>query len=149
MPKELFEEWGKKDPLSNFESYLLLEEVLNEAIIAALRETIQREIEDGLAKGFDTKPIVPDTNEEIADVYAVHENKVIHAKSNKSTEMKFINAITEGLKQSMQQHSNLVLMGQDIAEYGAKLVAISEIQIHSKWQWFQLVEWCATKDNRK
>ena len=118
VPKELFEEWGKKDPLSNFESYLLLEEVLNEAIIAALRETIQREIEDGLAKGFDTKPIVPDTNEEIADVYAVHENKVIHAKSNKSTEMKFINAITEGLKQSMQQHSNLVLMGQDIAEYG-------------------------------
>ncbi len=118
VPKELFEEWGKKDPLSNFESYLLLEEILNEDIIAALRETIQREIEDGLAMGFDTKPIVPETNEEIADVYAVNNNKVIHPTSNQSTEMKFINAITEGLKQSMQKHSNLVLMGQDIAEYG-------------------------------
>jgi 2-oxoisovalerate dehydrogenase E1 component len=117
VPKELFEEWGKKDPLANFESYLKDQLVLDDDIIATIRETIQKEIEDGLAAGFEAPHIIANTAEEIADVYAPLNQPQVKA-TTKGTDKKFIQAITEGLKQSMERFPNLVLMGQDIAEYG-------------------------------
>lgn len=117
VPKELFEEWGKKDPVANFESYLKEQKVLTDAKIAAIREGIQKEIEDGLATGFEAPPVTPDTAEEMADVYAPATLPAI-APPDAGTEKKFIQAISEGLKQSMETFPQLVLMGQDIAEYG-------------------------------
>ena len=70
VPKELFEEWGKKDPLANYEQYLLSLNLLDDQKIASMRAAIQKEIEDGLAIGFEAPHIVPDTAEEVADVYA-------------------------------------------------------------------------------
>ena len=117
IPKELFEEWGKKDPVMNFENYLKGEQILNDQIIAGIRENIQREIENGLARGFEGGSIVPDTREEMADVYAPLTKPVIHPSAAR-TEKKFINAISDGLRQCMERYPNLILMGQDIAEYG-------------------------------
>jgi 2-oxoisovalerate dehydrogenase E1 component len=117
VPKELFEEWGKKDPVANFENYLKEQKVLTDAKIAAIREGIQKEIEDGLATGFEAPPVTPDTAEEMADVYAPATLPAI-APSDAGSEKKFIQAISEGLKQSMETFPQLVLMGQDIAEYG-------------------------------
>lgn len=117
VPKELFEEWGKKDPLSNYEEYLKTEKLLDDAKIAAIREGIQKEIEDGLATGFAAEPVKPNTAEELADVYAPLVEQVV-APATQGTEKKFIQAVSEALKQSMERYPNLVLMGQDIAEYG-------------------------------
>lgn len=117
VPKELFEEWGKKDPLSNYEEYLKAEGLLDDKKIAAIREGIQKEIEDGLATGFAAEPVKPNTTEELTDVYAPLTEGVI-APTSAGTEKKFIQAVSEGLKQSMERYPNLVLMGQDIAEYG-------------------------------
>ena len=117
VPKELFEEWGKKDPLSNYEAYLKTQKVLTDKKIEEIRATIQKEIEDGLATGFEAPHIVPDTAEEIADVYAPLTLPQVQPTAA-TTEKKFINAITDGLRQSMERFPNLVLMGQDIAEYG-------------------------------
>jgi len=117
VPKELFEEWGKKDPVANFEAYLKEQKVLTDAKIAAIREAIQKEIEDGLATGFEAPPVTPDTAEEMADVYAPATLPAI-APPDAGSEKKFIQAISEGLKQSMETFPQLVLMGQDIAEYG-------------------------------
>lgn len=118
VPKELFEEWAKKDPVKNFEEYLLTQKVITEKDIENIREGIQKEIEDGLATGFAAPPVTPDIEEEVRDVYAPHTNAVIQPKSSAKTEKKFINAISDALRQSMEQYDNLVLMGQDIAEYG-------------------------------
>lgn len=117
VPKELFEEWGKKDPVSNYEEFLIKEGVLNKEKIDQIREGIQHEIEAGLATGFEAPHIIPDTLEEINDVYAPLKNKPT-LPGHLTTEKKFIQAISDGLKQSMDKHPNLVLMGQDIAEYG-------------------------------
>jgi len=117
VPKELFEEWGKKDPVNNFENYLKAQKVLDDKKIAAIRGSIQKEIEDGLATGFEALPVTPDTNEEIADVYAPVTLPEV-AQPSGGTEKKFIQAISDGLRQSMERFPNLVLMGQDIAEYG-------------------------------
>jgi 2-oxoisovalerate dehydrogenase E1 component len=118
VPKELFEEWAKKDPLSNFEKYLLNEGVITDTFIADTRINIQKEIEDGLATGFAAAPVTPDTEEEVRDVYAPTRNIASPPATSATSEKKFINAITDGLRQCMEQYPNLVLMGQDIAEYG-------------------------------
>lgn len=118
VPPELFEEWGKKDPVVLYEEYLLRHGELSETIITSIREKIKAEIEEGLTMGFDAKPIEADTQEELGDLYAPFDNKPIEPSTDKSTEKKFIQAISDGLKQSLQQHENLVIMGQDIAEYG-------------------------------
>ncbi|MEZ4958293.1 MAG: dehydrogenase E1 component subunit alpha/beta [Saprospiraceae bacterium] len=119
VPKELLEEWGAKDPVKQYESYLLEEGILSEEKIAAIRKEIKAEI-DKAWQGVSKEPeIEPDTAEELADVYApapVHRPpSTVHAPSS---EKRFIDAISDGLRQAMQQHDKLVLMGQDIAEYG-------------------------------
>ncbi|XZF12598.1 alpha-ketoacid dehydrogenase subunit alpha/beta [Chitinophagaceae bacterium MMS25-I14] len=118
VPKELFEEWGKKDPIANFEAYLLQEGVITQAQVDAVRAGIQKEIEDGLATGFAAEPVTPDTAEELADVYAPYNGNAITPATGAKTEKKFIQAISDALRQSMERHDKLVLMGQDIAEYG-------------------------------
>lgn len=119
VPKELFEEWAKKDPVANLEQYLKAEGLLTDERIAEIRAGIQHEIEEGLAVGFAAQPIVPDTTEELNDVYApMPTTQIATIEQGTGTEKKFIQAISDGLRQSMEQWPQLVLMGQDIAEYG-------------------------------
>lgn len=118
VPKELFEIWGKKDPLNNYEQYLLEEGVLSEAIIAQYREEIKTEIEKGLETAFAEQLPAPDTDKELADMYAPYISKTTEPASKAKTNKRFIDAISDGLRLAMRRHPNLVLMGQDIAEYG-------------------------------
>lgn len=117
IPKELFEQWGKKDPVQNFEKWLLDEGVLTEEIIANIRAEYKKEIEDGLEITFNETIPTPDTALELRDIYKPFANPNIQASGNK-TNKRFIDALSDGMRQAMQKHSNLVLMGQDIAEYG-------------------------------
>ncbi|CAN5290675.1 dehydrogenase E1 component subunit alpha/beta [soil metagenome] len=126
VPKELFETWQQKDPIKNYEHFLIEEKVLTEINIADIRNEFKQHIESELKIGFDIKPVVADTNVEVADVYAQvvgYQSSVISRQpQNKEPETKkekrFLDGIKDALYQSMQQHPNLVLMGQDIAEYG-------------------------------
>jgi 2-oxoisovalerate dehydrogenase E1 component len=118
VPKELFEEWGKKDPVHNFEKFLLEQGLLSGQTILQVRERIQQEIEDGLAAGFAAGKITPDTTAEVADVYAPGAAPVIRPFGKAQSEKKFIQAVSDALRQCMEVHPELVLMGQDIAEYG-------------------------------
>lgn len=117
IPKELFEQWGKKDPVQNFEKWLLDEGVLTEEIIENIRAEYKKEIEDGLEITFNETIPTPDTALELRDMYKPFANPNIQASGNK-TNKRFIDALSDGMRQAMQKHSNLVLMGQDIAEYG-------------------------------
>jgi 2-oxoisovalerate dehydrogenase E1 component len=117
VPKELFEEWAKKDPVANYEKWLLKKEHITEEQIEGIRETIRQEIEAGLETGFAAQPINPNLEEELRDVYAPHTPTLQHSNTPTS-EKKFIQALSDGLRQSMERFPNLVLMGQDIAEYG-------------------------------
>jgi len=117
VPKELFEEWGKKDPLANYEAWLKENKLINDVKIAGIRELIQKEIEDGIAQGFAAPDIMPDTAEEMADVYAPISAPVAMPQAQ-GTEKKFIQAVSDGLRVCMERYTNLILMGQDIAEYG-------------------------------
>lgn len=118
VPQELFEEWGKKDPLKNYEKYLLDEAVLTEDLIEKYRTEIKQEIETGLELAFAEPKIVPNTEKEYRDLYAPFDNVPVKTYSVGSKNKRLVDAISDGLRESMQRHPNLVLMGQDIADYG-------------------------------
>ena len=117
VPKELMEEWAKKDPVENFENYLITEEVIDVKYTESIRKKIKKEIDEGLNEAFEEKLPVASTEVELNDVYAPFIQQVIN-HSEKASEKRFIDAISDGLRQSMEKHDNLVLMGQDIGDYG-------------------------------
>ena len=117
VPKELLDIWGKKDPLNNFEKYLLDEGVLDEKMIEDYRNVIKNEIEEGLELAYAEKLPPPNTVLELQDMFMPFELDEIIPSGNK-TNKRFIDAISDGLRLAMRKHPNLVLMGQDIAEYG-------------------------------
>ncbi len=117
VPKELLEIWGKKDPLNNFERYLLEEGVLDEKMIEDYRSEIKTEIEEGLELAYAETLPPPNTELELKDMYMPFElNETL--PSDKKTNKRFIDAISDGLRLAMRKHQNLILMGQDIADYG-------------------------------
>ena len=125
VPQELFDEWGKKDPLHTYEKYLLAESVLTEDGIKSYRAAIKKEIDEGIETVFAMPEIIPNTEEEISDVYVPVETETglesefsIVPQNQEKSVKRLIDAISDGLKQSMERHPNLILMGQDIAEYG-------------------------------
>src|SRR6478736_116095 len=73
VPKELFEEWGKKDPVLNYELFLLKEGVLDSDESKKIREEIKQQIESELQVGFNARPIQVNSANELADVYASHQ----------------------------------------------------------------------------
>ncbi|MDZ4665459.1 MAG: dehydrogenase E1 component subunit alpha/beta [Bacteroidota bacterium] len=117
VPKELFDIWGRKDPVHNFEKYLLGEGVLTEEIIEQYRSEVKKQIDDGLETAFAEQMPKPDTEKELRELFKpfiVGES----TPSGATTNMRFIDAISNAMKLAMRKHSNLVLMGQDIADYG-------------------------------
>lgn len=118
VPKNLFEEWEKKDPIKNYEGWLLEKKIMTATEVDSTKAEIKEYIETELKKAFEAGKIIPDTKEEISDVYASYKHQPAMVDLTTGPEKKFIQAISEALKQSMQKHENLILMGQDIAEYG-------------------------------
>ncbi|NRA91127.1 MAG: dehydrogenase, partial [Psychroserpens sp.] len=117
VPKELMQEWAKKDPVENYQDFLRKQKILTEKQEVAIKEGIMHEIHDNLQIAFDEAPIEPNEATELNDVFKSFEYKEVKPKS-KTQELRLIDAISEGLKQSMKAHKDLVIMGQDIAEYG-------------------------------
>ncbi len=135
VPKELFEEWGRKDPIKNYEQFLIEEKVVTEMEVASMRNEFREYIESELKIAYDAEGMVVDEVEELKDVYAEKSGvgrvesgvSVINTPDTTrqtpdsqllSPDLRFVDAIKLGLQQAMLHHPNLILMGQDIAEYG-------------------------------
>jgi 2-oxoisovalerate dehydrogenase E1 component len=133
VPQDMFKLWEMKDPIKNYEQYLLASGVLRENDAENIKNEFKEKIESELQIGFAAPSIMVDTETELNDVYAerseagsqqsearVIDNSTLHSTIDnlKLTDLRLIDAIKQGLHQSMQQHPNLILMGQDIAGYG-------------------------------
>ncbi|MFM1893885.1 MAG: hypothetical protein RIQ90_1051 [Bacteroidota bacterium] len=116
-PQGIQEKWALKDPVSNFELFLLEENILSELNIKEIQEGFKKEIQDAFDAANQEPEIVPNVEHELVDLYAPTNHSII-APMDQGREIRFIDAIQEALFQSMERHPNLVLMGQDIAEYG-------------------------------
>ena len=117
VPTETLDFWAKKDPLENYIGFLKKKKILTTAIETAYKEEITQEINDHLQKAYDEEKIIPNLTTELKDVFKVTEYEAIAPASEKKN-IRFVDAISEGLCQSMEKHEDLVIMGQDVAEYG-------------------------------
>ncbi|MGH1436376.1 MAG: alpha-ketoacid dehydrogenase subunit alpha/beta [Lewinella sp.] len=117
VPQEYFDEWGQRDPLDNFEQFLLDEKVLTAKKVESLRALIKTEIEEGLELAFAEAPVTANIEQELEDVYAPWKPTPAPAGEERR-EIRFVDAISDGLRTGMQRHDQLILMGQDIADYG-------------------------------
>ncbi|OUR91860.1 dehydrogenase [Flavobacteriales bacterium 34_180_T64] len=117
VPKDLMNAWALKDPLVNYQSFLRDQNILSEKQELKMKEEIVHEINEHLKMAYAEDPIVSSASDELNDVYKSYEYEHVEPKEKKA-ELRFVDAISEGLRQSMQKHKDLVIMGQDIAEYG-------------------------------
>ena len=117
VPMDLMESWGKKDPLINFRNFLQQEGILSTDNNDELINTISKEIENAIEEAFAESEIIPDTKLELADVFAPHEFIEVKPQTEIKS-IRFIDAIAQSIDQAMQRFPDLVIMGQDIAEYG-------------------------------
>ena len=117
VPTETLDFWAKKDPLENYIGFLKKKKILTTAIETAYKEEITQEINDHLQKAYDEEKIIPKLASELKDVFKATQYEAIAPASAKKN-IRFVDAISEGLCQSMEKHENLVIMGQDVAEYG-------------------------------
>ncbi len=118
VPKELFDVWGRKDPVNTFEKFLISEGVLTEELIEKTRAEIKHDIDSGLEIAFAETSPKPDTEKELRELFKPFSTSDTTPAGGSKTNMRLIDAISNAMKLAMQKHGNLVLMGQDIADYG-------------------------------
>lgn len=117
IPQGLLQEWAKKDPINNYENYLIKQGIINLDEVETIKTEFKNQISIDVEAAFaEPEPIV-DTTEEENDVYFPYKQEIIEPGSE-FAEKRYLDAITDGLDLAMQKHSNLILMGQDVAEYG-------------------------------
>jgi 2-oxoisovalerate dehydrogenase E1 component len=118
VPQELMDLWAEKDPIENFRNYLRITDVLSEQKDEEIRNLIKQEIDENWAITQSQPEIEANLEEELQDMYAPFTYENIEANTNDVKNIRLVDAISESLYQSMEKHPNLVIMGQDIAEYG-------------------------------
>ena len=124
VPNELFEEWEKKDPVRSYEEWLLSADIMDVDQLCAINDELRLKIEEELKAGLAFQKNKVDLQEELNDVYAPNSSSGLQLQlpsselPQRNEPIRMINAISEALDQSLALHENLVVMGQDIAEYG-------------------------------
>ena len=117
VPQDLMDAWEKKDPVDNFRAYLIAENILTEKQDDIFKAEIKAEIDTHLDKTNDEEKLTSSISNELNDVYQEFNYQQVEENIN-TKELRLIDAISEGLKQAMEKHDDLVIMGQDVAEYG-------------------------------
>ena len=126
VPESLMKEWAKKDPIKNYEKFLVSEKILSDDLRKEYYNECKVQIDKAVEAAFSGEEPVSDTQEEFLDVYKPADpNSIVLASSGKNSEKRFLDAITDGMRQAMQRDPDLIIMGQDIAEYGGVFKATS------------------------
>lgn len=117
VPKKLMDEWAKKDPIANYEAFLLEKKILSQKAIEKISADIAQEIDSNLELAFTEDAVSTNENFELSDVYKDFDYEEVE-KSEETENIRFVDAISNGLEEAMERHDDLVIMGQDVAEYG-------------------------------
>ncbi|MBX7243682.1 MAG: dehydrogenase, partial [Bacteroidia bacterium] len=118
VPKELFDIWEKKDPVKNYEEYLIQQGILTPETAGAIRLELKQWVNQQVEASFEEPDLVPDAEKEINSVYAPFTETLTPANNGNTQTIRMVDAISQGLKEAMIKHPELVIMGQDVAEYG-------------------------------
>ncbi len=116
-PEGLQEKWSKKDPVENYRAFLIEKGILLPKDNDALTASLKKEIDEAFEKALQAPDVVFDEQTEKADLFYQKELEFVKP-TGETKEMRLVDAVRDGLQEGMRRHKNLVIMGQDIAEYG-------------------------------
>ena len=116
-PEGLQEDWAHYDPLDAFTIFLKEEGVLTDENQEEYTKEIKKEIQDGLDIAYAEPAIIPSMENEVTDLFTDYK-QVVKEGSGETSEKRLVDAIQDGLRQSMEKYDDLIIMGQDVAEYG-------------------------------
>ena len=117
VPKELMVKWAKKDPIKNYESFLIKKGIISVDEITSIKKKLQKDISVAVKAAFAEDALSLDADLEEADIFFPYVQKVIEPQE-KIEEKRFVDAISDGLREGLKKHPELVVMGQDVADYG-------------------------------
>ena len=118
VPKEVMEHWSKKDPVITYENFLIEEKIYSEDQISDIKKEIKKEVNAAVKESFDGKEFNVNPKEELEDVFYPFDQKIIFPKEKSISEMRFVDAISDSLRQNMNRYKDMIIMGQDISDYG-------------------------------
>ena len=118
VPQELFDQWIKKDPISNYETFLISEGYLTPELKKNIETEILAQLNAGIEAIFSEPEIEPNLQEELNDVYAPFIPTINPINNENQTEMRLIDSVRNAIWMAMEKHDSLVIMGQDVADYG-------------------------------
>ena len=118
VPKDVMDYWEKKDPVINYENFVVKENIFSEKEIEKIKSDLREEINLAVKKSFNEEPFKVDGNSELEDVFFPYSQQVTFPKSKSISEKRYVDAISDGLRQSMNRYKDMVVMGQDISDYG-------------------------------
>jgi 2-oxoisovalerate dehydrogenase E1 component len=118
IPKNYFEEWSKKDPVNSYENFLLQEKIIDADLSEKQKKEFREKIDSEWRITEDEKDIIPVTKKETSEIYAPFNQKVVKPATSKTSNKRFVDAISDALRESMRKYKDLIIIGQDIAEYG-------------------------------
>ena len=118
IENSLIEQWAKKDPIKNYEKFLLKEKIISNDSIKKTTNKIAKEIDTNWKDANSLPEVKFNQQKELLDVFKDHKATIIDNNSNSSENIRFVDSIKNGIDEAMEEHDNLVIMGQDIAEYG-------------------------------
>ena len=118
IENSLIDQWAKKDPIKNYEKFLLKEKIISNDSIKKTRNKIAKEIDTNWKDANSLPEVKFNQQKELSDVFKEYKAATIPNISNTSENIRFVDSIKNGIDEAMEEHDNLVIMGQDIAEYG-------------------------------
>lgn len=117
VPQEDLDFWAAKDPVKNFENYLKKNNILTNEKEIEFKKEITNEINEHLEIASNEKNIISSLENELNDVFKPFDYQEVNP-SKEVKNIRFIDAISDALRLSMKKHEQLIIMGQDVAEYG-------------------------------
>lgn len=117
VPKALMDHWAAKDPIKNYESFLITNRTATSEELESIKEEQRKKINSAVKKAFVEPEITAETSKELSDVYAPFHQQVQKSNGSKSSR-RFVDAISDGLRASLEKFPELIVMGQDVADYG-------------------------------
>jgi 2-oxoisovalerate dehydrogenase E1 component len=118
VPKDLLDQWALRDPISNYERFLIEESILSEEALVDIQKEYKKSIDLDLKLIYDEPDVIPSLDAEMKDVYFPYTHSGEEVSREEGISMRYVDAVSNGLDMAMQKHENLILMGQDIADYG-------------------------------
>ena len=118
IENSLIDQWAKKDPIKNYEKFLLKEKIISNDSIKKTRNKIAKEIDINWKDANSLPEVNFNQQKELLDVFKDNKATIIDNNTNSSENIRFVDSIKNGIDEAMEEHDNLVIMGQDIAEYG-------------------------------